>query len=65
MTAVQNPLSSLAEDVAAARRVLALREGPTVAGNFISEAGDDPKVSALVYVAARAADAGERGSDQE
>jgi pimeloyl-ACP methyl ester carboxylesterase len=65
VTAVQNPLTSLAEDVAATRRILALQDGPTVlvghsfAGTIISEAGDDPKVSALVYVAARAPDAGE------
>jgi pimeloyl-ACP methyl ester carboxylesterase len=64
-TAVQNPLTSLADDVAATRRVLALQDGPTVlvahswAGTVISEAGMDPKVSALVYVAARAPDAGE------
>jgi len=64
-TAVQNPLTSLADDVAATRRILALQDGPTVlvghsfAGTIISEAGNDPKVSALVYVAARAPDAGE------
>ena len=64
-TAVQNPLTSLAEDVAATRRILALQDGPTVlvghswAGTVISEAGVDPNVSALVYVAARAPDAGE------
>jgi pimeloyl-ACP methyl ester carboxylesterase len=65
VTAVQNPLTSLADDVEATRRILALQEGPTVlvghswAGTVISEAGVDPKVSALVYVAARAPDAGE------
>ena len=65
VTAVQNPLTSLADDVAATRRILALQDGPTVlvghswAGTVISEAGVDPKVSALVYVAARAPDAGE------
>jgi pimeloyl-ACP methyl ester carboxylesterase len=65
VTAVQNPLTSLADDVAATRRALDLQDGPTVlvghsfAGTIISEAGDDPKVSALVYVAARAPDAGE------
>jgi pimeloyl-ACP methyl ester carboxylesterase len=64
-TAVQNPLTSLADDVAATRRILALQDGPTVlvghswGGTVISEAGVDPKVSALVYVAARAPDAGE------
>jgi pimeloyl-ACP methyl ester carboxylesterase len=64
-TAVQNPLRSIAEDAAAVRRVLALQDGPTVlaghsfAGTLISEAGTHPNVSALVYVAARAPDAGE------
>jgi pimeloyl-ACP methyl ester carboxylesterase len=64
-SAVQNPLTSLADDVAATRRILALQDGPTVlvghswAGTVISEAGVDPNVSALVYVAARAPDAGE------
>lgn len=65
VTAVQNPLSSLEDSVAATRRALALQDGPTVlvahswAGTVISEVGGDPKVSALVYVAARAPDAGE------
>lgn len=64
-TAVQNPLTSLADDVAATRRILALQDGPTVlvghswAGTVISEVGVDPQVSALVYAAARAPDAGE------
>jgi pimeloyl-ACP methyl ester carboxylesterase len=64
-TAVQNPLTSLADDVEATRRILALQSGPTVlaahswGGTVISEAGVDPGVSALVYVAARAPDAGE------
>jgi len=65
VSAVQNPLSSFDDDVAATRRVLALQDGPTVlvahsyGGMVISEAGTDPKVAALVYVAARAPDAGE------
>src|ERR1700692_3505688 len=65
VTAVQNPLTSLADDAAATRRALASQDGPTVlvghsfAGTIISEAGNDPKVTALVYVAARAPDAGE------
>src|SRR5437762_12668921 len=64
-TAVQNPLSSLADDVAATKRILALQAGPTVlvghswVGTVISQAGVDPMVSALVYVAARAPAAGE------
>ncbi len=65
VTSVQNPLSSLDDAVAATRRALALQDGPTVlvghswSGTLVSEAGTDPKVTALVYVAARAPDAGE------
>jgi pimeloyl-ACP methyl ester carboxylesterase len=65
VTAVQNPLSSLEDSVVATRRALALQDGPTVlvahswGGTVISEVGTDPKVSALVYVAARAPDANE------
>jgi pimeloyl-ACP methyl ester carboxylesterase len=64
-TAVQNPLTTLDAAVASTRRVLARQDGPTVlvghsfAGMIVTEAGIDPKVSALVYVAARAPDAGE------
>ena len=65
VTSVQNPLTSLADDVEATRRALALQDGPTVlvghswGGTVITEAGDDPKVCALVFVAARAPDVGE------
>jgi pimeloyl-ACP methyl ester carboxylesterase len=65
VTAVQNPLTSLADSAAATRRALALQDGPTVlvahswGGTVISETGTDPKVTALVYVAARAPDANE------
>ena len=65
VTAVQNPLTTLDEAVAETQRVLARQEGPTVlvghsfAGMIVTETGIDPKVSALVYVAARAPDAGE------
>lgn len=65
VTAVQNPLTSLSEDVAATARALDLQAGPTVlvghswAGTVISEAGLHANVTALVYVAARAPDAGE------
>lgn len=65
VTAVQNGLLSLEADVAATRRLLARQDGPTVlvghsfAGMIISEAGMHPNVAALVYVAARAPDAGE------
>ena len=64
-TAVQNPLSSLAEDCAYTRRALDLQDGPTVlvahsyGGEVITEVGTHPKVSALVYIAARAPDADE------
>src|SRR5947209_9799979 len=64
-TAVQNPLTTLDAAVASTQRVLAQQDGPTIlvghsfAGMIITEAGVDPKVSALVYVAARAPDAGE------
>jgi pimeloyl-ACP methyl ester carboxylesterase len=63
--AVQNPLISLADDVAHTRRVLAQQPGPVVlaghsfAGTVISEAGVHPAVAGLVYVAARGPDAGE------
>jgi pimeloyl-ACP methyl ester carboxylesterase len=65
VTSVQNPLTSLADSAAATRRVLAVQQGPIVlaghswSGTIVSEVGNDPKVSALVYVAARAPDAGE------
>jgi pimeloyl-ACP methyl ester carboxylesterase len=65
VTAVQNPLTSLADSVAAARRAIARQDGPTVlaahswGGTVLSEVGTDPKVTSLVYVAARAPDAGE------
>src|SRR4051812_5867803 len=64
-TAVQNPLSSLADDVAATRLILARHAKPTIlvghsyGGTVITEAGTDPRVVGLVYVAARAPDAGE------
>jgi pimeloyl-ACP methyl ester carboxylesterase len=64
-TAVQNPLTTLPEAVASAERVLARQDGPTVlvghsfSGMIVTEAGVHPNVAALVYVAARAPDAGE------
>jgi pimeloyl-ACP methyl ester carboxylesterase len=66
---VQNPLTSLADDVAATQRVLAGVEGPVVlvghswAGTVITEAGIDPKVTALVYVAAFANKENESGGE--
>lgn len=65
VTSVQNPLTTLPEAVASAERVLARQDGPTVlvghsfSGMIVTEAGAHPNVSALVYVAARAPDAGE------
>ena len=65
VTSVQNPLTTFEEAVASARRVLARADGPTVlvghsfSGMIVTEAGGDPTVSALVYVAARAPDTGE------
>src|SRR6201993_4065581 len=64
-TSVQNPLTSLHEASEAARRAIAAQPGPTVlvghsfSGMIVSEVGVAPKVTALVYVAARAPDAGE------
>lgn len=64
-TAVQNPLTSLTESVVATQRVLAMQDGPTVlvghsfAGMIVTQAGVEPRVTSLVYVAARAPDAGE------
>jgi pimeloyl-ACP methyl ester carboxylesterase len=64
-TSVQNPLTTLPESVASAERVLARQDGPTIfvghsfSGMIVTEAGVHPNVSALVYVAARAPDAGE------
>ncbi|WP_231591264.1 alpha/beta fold hydrolase [Saccharothrix sp. ST-888] len=63
--AVQNPLTSLADDVAATNFALARQHGPTVlvahsyGGTVISQAGLAPNVTGLVYVAARAPEAGE------
>jgi pimeloyl-ACP methyl ester carboxylesterase len=63
--AVQNPLDSLDNDVAATKRAIRNAEGPVVlvghswAGTVITEAGNDEKVKSLVYVAAYAPDKGE------
>jgi pimeloyl-ACP methyl ester carboxylesterase len=65
VTLVENPLTSLAADVDATRQALAKQDGKTVlvghswGGVVITEAGNDPKVSALVYVSAFAPDVGE------
>jgi pimeloyl-ACP methyl ester carboxylesterase len=65
VTSVQNPLTTLDEAVASCRRVLDRQNGPTVlaghsfSGMIVTEAGAHPNVTSLVYVAARAPDAGE------
>jgi pimeloyl-ACP methyl ester carboxylesterase len=65
VTSVQNPLTTLEEAVAETRRVVSRQDGPTVlaghsfSGMLVTEVGVDPNVAALVYVAARAPDAGE------
>jgi pimeloyl-ACP methyl ester carboxylesterase len=65
VTIVQEPLTGLAEDVAATKRAIDQQTGPVVlvghsyAGSVITDAGADPKVGALVYVAALQPDVGE------
>ena len=65
VSVVQNPTVSLADDVAVTRRVLATQDGPVIlvghsyGGAVITEAGNDPKVVGLVYIAAFAPDRGE------
>jgi pimeloyl-ACP methyl ester carboxylesterase len=62
---VQNPTTSLADDVGATRQVLAAQDGPAIlvghsyGGVVITEAGNEPNVAGLVYIAAFAPDAGE------
>jgi pimeloyl-ACP methyl ester carboxylesterase len=65
VVAVQNPLTSLVDDVASANRTINAQDGPVLlvghsyGGAVITEAGNNPKVVGLVYVAAFAPDAGE------
>src|SRR5215470_12552173 len=67
--AVQNPLTSLSDDGNATRRIIAMQDGPVIlvghswGGAVISEAGDDPKVAGLVYVAAYVPDVGMSAND--
>jgi pimeloyl-ACP methyl ester carboxylesterase len=65
VSVVQNPTLSLAGDVAATRQIIAAQDGPVTlvghsyGGVVITEAGTDPKVETLVYIAAFAPDTGE------
>lgn len=65
VTAIQHPMNTLADDVAATKRALALQNGPVIlvghswGGAVITEAGNEPNVAALVYIAAFGPDVGE------
>jgi pimeloyl-ACP methyl ester carboxylesterase len=67
--AVQNPMTSLADEVAFTKRIIALQDGPLIlvghswGGAVITQAGDDPKVAALVYVTAYAPEVGQSAND--
>jgi pimeloyl-ACP methyl ester carboxylesterase len=67
--AVQNPMTSLADEVAFTKRIVALQDGPVIlvghswGGAVITQAGDDPKVAALVYVTAYAPEVGQSAND--
>jgi pimeloyl-ACP methyl ester carboxylesterase len=69
VTAVHLPFTTFADDVAAVKRTLALQDGPVLlvghsyGGAVITEAGNDPKVVGLVYVAAFAPDGGQSAGD--
>ncbi len=69
VTAVHLPFTTLADDVATVKRTLALEDGPVLlvghsyGGAVITEAGDDPKVAGLVYVAAFAPDNDQSAGD--
>ena len=66
---VQNPTTTLAEEAAATRRIIALQDGPVIlvghswGGAVITQAGDHPKVAGLVYIAAYAPEIGESAND--
>ena len=68
VVAVQLPLTSIADDLAVTKRLISSIEGPIVlvghswGGMAVTQAGDDPKVAALVYLSAFAPDVGESGS---
>ncbi|WP_353062426.1 alpha/beta fold hydrolase [Tunturibacter psychrotolerans] len=67
--AVQNPMTSMADEVAFTKRIIALQDGPVIlvghswGGAVITQAGDDFKVAALVYVTAYAPEVGQSAND--
>jgi pimeloyl-ACP methyl ester carboxylesterase len=67
--AAQNPLTSVTDDAAAARRAIAQMDGPVLlvahsyGGMVLSEAGKDPKVAGLLYIAALVPEEGQSGND--
>ena len=67
--AVQNPMTSMADEVAFTKRIIALQDGPVIlvghswGGAVITQAGDDSKVAALVYVTAYAPEVGQSAND--
>src|SRR3954466_4977630 len=69
VTIVQEPETSFQDDVTAVKRILALQDGPSIlvahsyGGSVVTEAGTDPSVVGLVYVAAHMPDAGENEAD--
>src|SRR5467141_4250450 len=69
VSVVQQPLTGLKDDVAAAQRILERQNGPCIlvahsyGGAVITEAGTDPSVVGLVYIAAHMPDAGEKESE--
>jgi pimeloyl-ACP methyl ester carboxylesterase len=69
VVAVQNPMTSLADEVAFTKRIIALQDGPLIlvahswGGAVITQAGDDPKVAGLVYITAYAPEVGESSND--
>ena len=69
VSVVEQPLTSFTGDVDAVKRVIAMQTGPCIlvahsyGGAIITEAGNEPKVAGLVYIAAHAPDAGESEAD--
>jgi pimeloyl-ACP methyl ester carboxylesterase len=69
VVAVQNPMTSLADEVAFTKRIIALQDGPLIlvahswGGAVITQSGDDPKVAGLVYIAAYSPEVGESSND--